>query len=125
LTPTGATSELIDLWQEGEFELIVCPQLVHEVRKALLHPRIAKKYAITREEADGFASRLFDEDILLDDPIDPPRVVPDDPKDDYLIALAEAAAADALVTRDRHDKVTLRGLPLLGAREMVRRIRRP
>lgn len=52
-------------------------------------------------------------------------MVPDDPKDDYLVALAEMAAADALVTRDRHfDKVSVPGLPIVGAREMVRRIRR-
>ncbi len=94
------------------------------MRKALLHPRIAKKYDITREDADGFANRLSEEGILLEDPIDPPRVVPDDPKDDYLVALALAAKADALVTRDRHfDKVTVRGLRIVGAREAVRRIR--
>lgn len=106
--------------------MIVCPQLIHEVRKALLHPRIAKKYAITREEADGFASRLSDEGVLLEDPSEPPRVVPDDPKDDYLVALATTAKADALVTRDRHfDKVRVPGLPIVGAREMVRRIDQP
>ncbi|MGH8935583.1 MAG: PIN domain-containing protein [Acidimicrobiia bacterium] len=44
LTPSGATSELLDRWQAGEFEIVVCPQLIQEVRKALLHPRIAKKY---------------------------------------------------------------------------------
>ncbi len=124
LTSSGATSELLDLWQEGEFELIVCPQLIHEVRKALLHPRIAKKYDIMREEAESFSNRLSEEGILVEDPVDPPRVVPDDPNDDYLVALAIAAKADALVTRDRHfDKVAVPGLPVIGAREMVRSVR--
>lgn len=88
-----------------------------------MHPRIAKKYGITPEEADGVASRLSDEGILFGDPRDPPRVVPEDPKDDYLVALALAAESDALVTRDRHfDRVRVRGLPIVSARQMVRRI---
>jgi len=62
--------------------------------------------------------------MLFDDPVDPPRVVPEDPKDDYLVALALAAKADALVTRDRHfDKLRVRGLPIISARRMVRRVR--
>ena len=32
----------------------------------------------------------------------PPRVVPDDPGDDKLLALALAAHADAVLTNDRH-----------------------
>ncbi|MGH2740751.1 MAG: putative toxin-antitoxin system toxin component, PIN family [Actinomycetota bacterium] len=123
LTPSGATSELLDRWQAGEFEVVVCPQLIREVRKALLHPRIAKKYDIRRGEAEEFARRLSEEGIRLDDPAEPPRVAPDDPMDDYLVALAVAAKADALVTRDRHfDKVKVRGLPILRANQMLRRI---
>ncbi len=123
MTPSGATSELLDRWQVGEFEIVVCPQLIHEVRKALLHPRIAKKYDISREEAEEFARRLSEEGVLLDDPVEPPRLVPDDPMDDYLVALAVAAKAEALVTRDRHfDKVKVRGLPILGAGQMLRRL---
>lgn len=109
----------------GDFELIVCPQLIKEVRKALLHPRIARKYHITQEEVDGFARRLSEEGMLFEDPADPPRVVPDDPNDDYLVALALEAEADALVTRDRHfDKVRVEGLRIVAARQMLRRLRR-
>jgi predicted nucleic acid-binding protein len=72
----------------------------------------------------GFLNSLSEEGILLEDPVTRRRVVPDDPKDDYLVALALAAGADPLVTRDRHvDKVTVRGLRVIGARESVRRIR--
>ena len=57
--PSGATSELTDLWQDGEFELIVCPQLIDEVRKALLNPRIATKYDISRIEAGSVGPTFF------------------------------------------------------------------
>ena len=90
-----------------------------------MHPRIAGKYDITPEEAESFATRLLEEGLVFEDPAEPPRVVPDDPNDDYLVALALGAGADALVTRDRHfEKVRVRGLPIIGARQLLRRLPR-
>ncbi len=106
---------MIDRWQRGDFELVVCPQLVYEVRKALLSPRLAQRYEIPASDADAFARRLIEEAIVVDDPKDPPRAVPDDPKDDYLVALARPYGT--LVTRDRHlDKVAVEGLRIIPPR---------
>ena len=111
LAPSGACSRLLDLWQAGEFELIVCPNLIGEVRRALLHPRIAGKYDISSAEVDQLTQRLREESLHFDDPVDPLRVVTADPKDDYLIALARAERA-ILVTGDRR-LLDLRGkLPI-------------
>lgn len=91
-----------------------------------MHPRIGGKYDISAEEAAAFVGRLSDEGISIADPTDAPRVVPDDPNDDYLVALAVASEADALVTRDRHfAKVRVARLPILGPRELIRRLGRP
>lgn len=105
LTDKGATSRLLDAWESGEFELIVCPRLVYEVRKALVSPRITKRYEVSITDAEGFARRLEEEGLMMDDPKDPPRVVPDDPNDDYLIALVQESGSEILVTRDRHFNV--------------------
>jgi predicted nucleic acid-binding protein len=118
LTSEGATSRLIDRWQAGEFELVVCPRLVFEVHKALVSPRIATRYDIEERDADAFARRLRDDGVMADDPDHPPRVVPDDPADDYLIALA--LEPGILVTRDRHfQKVSVAGLRIVGPREAL------
>jgi predicted nucleic acid-binding protein len=64
--------------------------------------------------------RLAHEALMFDDPEDPPRVVPDDPRDDYLVALAEAAGAEALVIGNRHfEKVNIKGIPILSPREFL------
>ncbi|MCA1841406.1 MAG: putative toxin-antitoxin system toxin component, PIN family [Actinomycetota bacterium] len=121
LAAVGAARELLDLWEDGEFELIVCPQLIHEVEKSLLHPRIADKYGITADETRALAHRLSEEGLRSDDPRDPPGAVPDDPTDDYLIALTLSAEADFLVTRDRHfDKVRIEGLRIVSPGAMLR-----
>ena len=115
LTSQGATSELLNRWQAGAFELVVCPRLVYEVRKALLSPRLADHYDISATDAESFAQQLLDEGLLVDDPVNPPRVVPDNTNDDYLIALALTSGCRFLVTRDRHfEKVDVAGLKVIG-----------
>jgi len=91
--------------------MIACPQLLGEVRKALLDPRISRRYNITPDEVDELCRRIREESIWLPDPIAPPRLVPADRGDDYLIQLAKDGGADILVTRDRHfDGVVVPGL---------------
>jgi putative PIN family toxin of toxin-antitoxin system len=123
LAPTGAASRLLDMWSDGLFEMICCAELVREVRKALLDPRISRRYSITRDEVDEFCQRLERESIWLPDPVDPPRVVHSDVGDDYLIQLAIDGDADALVTRDHHfDGIRVSGLEIFPPRAIVPRL---
>lgn len=125
LAGSGAASQLLDLWRDGAFELIACPKLVGEVRKALLDPRISSRYHITPDEVDELCRRIQEESIWLPDPIDPPRLVAADAGDDYLIQLATAGRADALVTRDHDfDSVVVAGLQILPPRGIVPRLDR-
>jgi predicted nucleic acid-binding protein len=120
LAGSGAASRLLDLWQLGAFELIACPKLIGEVRKALLDRRVSVRYGITAEEVDALCRRIEEESIYLADPVDPPRVVPGDPGDDYLVALALNGMADALITRDRHfNAVAVEGLRILPPRAFL------
>lgn len=123
LAASGAASRLLDLWRDGALEMIACPQLLGEVRKALLDPRISRRYTITPDEVDEFCRRIEEESIWLPDPIDPPRLVPADRGDDYLIQLAKDAGADILVTRDHHfDGIAGQGLEIVPPRAMVSRL---
>jgi predicted nucleic acid-binding protein len=123
LAASGAASRLLDLWRDGVFEMIACPQLLGEVRKALLDPRISSRYRISRDEVDEFCRHIEEESIWLPDPTDPPRLVPADRGDDYLVQLAKDGRADVLVTRDRHfDGVVVPGLEIVPPRVIVPRL---
>jgi len=102
LASTGACHDIIDAWLAGDFEVAVCPRLLAEVGKALKHPRIAGKYQLDLADIEAWVGRLGNEGIQFDDPKNPPRRVPDDPSDDYLIELAVISQAPVLVSRDRH-----------------------
>lgn len=124
LTPIGATTELLGLWQEGAIELVVCPNLLDEVRPALQHPRVAGKYGFEQPEVEASVERLQQEGVMFEDPVDPPRVVPDDPNDDYLVALAIESGADYLVTRDKHfEGVRIEGVRIITPGRLVRALR--
>lgn len=121
LADQGAAAQLLDLWQDGQFEIIACPKLVAEVTQALLDPRISRRYSITPEEVEELTVRLREDAWFRADPQEPPRVVPNDPNDDYLVALALRNDADALITRDKHfDAVAVPGLRILTPRAFLK-----
>jgi len=69
----------------GRFELILSERLLGELSDVLMRPRF-RRYATEEEVEDVEAERL----------------VPNDPKDDYLVALTRASGADYLVSGDPH-----------------------
>jgi predicted nucleic acid-binding protein len=123
LAASGAASRLLDLWRDGVFEMITCPQLLGDVRKALLDPRISTRYGTAPDEVEELCRRIAEESIWLPDPIDAPRLVPADRGDDYLIQLAKDGGADVLITRDRHfDGVAIPGLEIVPPRAILSRL---
>ena len=124
LTAVGATTQLLEFWREGAIELVACPNLLEEVRRTLGSPRIAAKYGFEPAEIEEFVEQLGREGVMFGDPVDPPRVVPGDPNDDYLVALAIEAEADWLVTRDKHfDGLRVRGVRIITPGRLVRELR--
>lgn len=124
LTPVGATTALLELWREGGIEFVVCPNLLDEVMRTLGSPRIAGKYGLEHAEVQEFVEQLEREGVAFRDPAGPPRVVPDDPNDDYLVALAIEAGAEYLVTRDKHfEGVRIKGVRIITPGRLLRELR--
>lgn len=88
---------IFDSVAEMSVEAIICPRLLAEVERAL-----RKSYfrgLIEDEEIAEAVSIIRDAGTMLPDPTDPPAVLRD-PTDDYLVALARGAGADAIVSSD-------------------------
>lgn len=99
ISPAGAPAALVTGWLEGRFELVVSPRLLDELERVLRRPKF-RRYVDPR--AVGSYLALFPRFGLMED--DPPHEagLTADPGDDYLVALARAADAHALVSGDRH-----------------------
>jgi putative PIN family toxin of toxin-antitoxin system len=106
----------------GAFELVVSAALLAELDRVLATPRIAGR--LERDDVERLRAALERAAIHVDDP-PAERVVPDDPDDDYLVALARAGRAQVIVTGDRHllDLETLRP-PALDPRRFLELLER-
>lgn len=98
ISPRGAPARLIALWIEGAFELVASPKLLGELRTVLLRAKF-RRY-MTEEEARSYVEVIERLAIVVRDPEAVVRVS-EDPKDDYLVALAVASSA-TLVSGDPH-----------------------
>jgi putative PIN family toxin of toxin-antitoxin system len=96
LSRLGNPASIIEAARAGRFVLVTSPRLLAELNDVLSRPKIA-----ARLDPDGLA--LLRE-VLATAPVtaDPPAVaVSRDPKDDYLIALAQQSGAECLVSGDQ------------------------
>lgn len=116
ISPDGPPATLLVELRGGAFEAIVCPLLLDELRGVLVRPKVRRYVEIA--DVDAFVPGVRAMSTVYADPVGPPTVS-DDPDDDYLIALARDARANALVSGDRH-LLELRGkLPILSPAEFL------
>ena len=90
---------VLNSWRAGLFELIVSARLLAELRDVLGRSHLAR--FVTPADAEELIAALEENATVVEDP-PAERVVPGDPDDDYLVALARAGRAHVIVTGDAH-----------------------
>lgn len=99
LSSQGSPARVLKEWREGRVEIVISPQLLAELRRALAYPKLRAR--ISEAEARALVTWISQAGINVDDPEHRLSIRSNDPGDDYLIALAAAHDA-ALVTGDQH-----------------------
>jgi uncharacterized protein len=84
---------------ELRFEAVVCPGLLEELAGTLRKPYFFERIGGDRGVQDILGA-ITQAATVAQDPIDPETVLRD-PDDDYLVALAREANAEAIVTADK------------------------
>jgi putative PIN family toxin of toxin-antitoxin system len=119
LSRVGAPGRLVGLWLEGEFELVVCPTLLAETKRALGRPKLRAR--ISSEDAERFIELLTELGEVVPDPEGQPPVRSSDPGDDYLLALA-AREQVPLVSGDEHLLALSACAPVFSPRDFVKQL---
>ena len=97
LSPLGAPAKLLDAWERTAFTLVACDALIAEFRDVAGRPFFRAR--LRASVAELLAAGLRDFCYFCRDL--PAGAVAPDPKDSYLLALAEASQSEFLVTRDK------------------------
>ena len=113
--PASASRKIVEACLEGRVEAIVSEAVRKEYELIIKQALSGVPYV---EELRKFIDACV--------PVEPtvvPRVVPDDPEDDKVVALAVAGEADVLVTSDEHlaSLVAVEGIPILSPSEALAR----
>jgi putative PIN family toxin of toxin-antitoxin system len=109
---------LYEAWRQGRFDLVSCERQLEELN------RVSRRPVLRERLRPAEAGRLVNEIrrlAILCEPVNVASISPD-PDDDFLLAVAEAAHADYLVTGDKTDLLSLgryRATRILTARELV------
>jgi uncharacterized protein len=91
-------------WKDGRFELLACERQLEEIRRVSRRPYFRDRLKPSE------VGRLVNDIRRLAHMSEPARSVSrsPDPNDDFLLALAETASADFIVTGDKSDLLALR-----------------
>jgi uncharacterized protein len=93
----GPPAELLDAWERRRFTLVACDALIAELRDVAGRPFFRAR--LRAGAAELLAAGLRDFSLFCREL--PSDVVAPDPKDSFLLALAEAGAVEFLVTGDK------------------------
>jgi len=101
LRPGGLSDELLLLAAQGDFGLVLAPEIIGETwRKLLTSNRIRRRYVYSDERVHRFCRGLLRICDLVRD-LPPIVAVARDPNDDMVIACAVKGHVDLVVTRDK------------------------
>ena len=99
--PAGPAGALLPLIVPPHL-LLFSSESFRELSEVLHYPRILRLHGLSDSELDKFLRGVKSAALIVALPAGvPPRVVPDDEDDDYLVGTAIHAKAEVLCTRDR------------------------
>lgn len=125
ISSKGAAGALLASWERGDTILITCEEIVADYEEVLRRPHIFGKFAHISNETIAASATALREHSVFVVVGDIPRVVPDDPDDDAVLACAVAGNAEYIVSRDQHllRLGVYQGIPIVSTEAFARILR--
>jgi len=103
LKPNSNPDKVIDLVKQGRITLALSPDILAEIRKVLLYPKIRKKLKLTTKEIGEALAQIAQAAIITSGRIRL-NAIESDPDDNRYLECAVEAQADFIISGDRHLK---------------------
>jgi uncharacterized protein len=101
LSPNGLPAQVLDLWRQEAFELVVSESILAEYQEVLSYDRLRRLHGLSEAEIAAILED-FREFAILAEPTERLQVVPEDPDDDRFVEAALAGEAELIVSGDHH-----------------------
>jgi len=124
LVAEGLPAQALDAWRAHRYLLILSPPILAEIAATLRYDRIRRKYDITEDDVARLLDLLTADVILVAGQADVTGSVPDDPKDEAILACAVDGQADVIVSGDKHllSLESFRDIPIVTVRAFLERL---
>ncbi len=123
LTPEGTTAEVLHAEMRERYVLCLSPEIITEtIKKLRSKEKLKRLYGYDEPEIERYLVDLSSIAELVTDLPDCTGAVPNDPKDDVIVATAMAANADYLVAGDHRHLIKLGkydGIPIITPRRFL------
>ncbi len=98
----GHPRHLLDLAIDGSVALCSSPALIDELAHTLNYPKFTQRIAAHCATTPSALTVRYSALVTLVTPADGPQVIANDADDDQVLACAQAAGADLIVSGDKH-----------------------
>jgi hypothetical protein len=103
LKPNSNPDKVIDLVKQGRITLALSPDILAEIRKVLLYPKIRKELKLTTKEIGEALAQIAQAAIITSGRVRL-NAIESDPDDNRYLECAVEAQADFIISGDRHLK---------------------
>ena len=114
IKPKSNPGNILDLIKKNQMELILSPDIIKEIKRILLYPKIQKYHLKTPREIDSYFENILIFAWIVEgkEPVD---IIKDDPTDNKYLACAHEGEADYIVSGDHHllDIKTYKGIEII------------
>lgn len=97
----GSPAQILVLWEQEMFDLIISPPVLAELERVIHYPRIRKRYNLPEEQVDQFIQLISTQAISVDPSIEI-TVIEKDLTDNRYLECAVAGGASYIITGDSH-----------------------
>jgi putative PIN family toxin of toxin-antitoxin system len=101
ISSRGAPAQILRLWEEERFDLVVSQPILEELERVIHYPRIQQRYDLPEDDVARFLQLIRSGAIVVEPNVEI-AAIERDPSDNRYLECAIEAGASYIVSGDQH-----------------------